>query len=293
MARADMAGLGRGCLAVVAALILVSGAQLQSEELPSPRSLESALQREVDRADRAWFARIGDDPAARSRLIGALEALARNLEEQGRFADAESKIRRIRSFYPSLRPRTAAIDGLVYDDWLIRNLKAQGRAEAAARAEAERDERRSLLIVSNTPPRASSTAGEASPSASGAPTMRYRKICVANSVTGEIEVAIATADAQGILTRIGPNPGPIVLDPAAEAQGAAWYRSGEAIVWRGQTYRKGGEWQESALNRYLRHQGVHRGVPLFSLWPGGDRVLAVLVDQESCLFARYEPQGNR
>ena len=279
----------RGRAAVLAAgLILAVGVQARSAETVSPGSSVAALQRDVDRADRAWFGRSADEPQIRESLLKALEALARSLEEQGRFAEAESPIRRIRSFYPSLRPRAEALDGLAYDDWLIRNLRAQGRVEEAARTAAGRDERRSLLIVSDP-----IQSGSAEPGASPRPpTERYRKVCVADAATGEIDVVIASVEADGTLRKIGRTPGPIALDPALEAQDAPWYRSAEAIVWRGKTYRKGGEWQESALNRYLRHQGLHRGVPLFSLWPGGDRVLAVLVDQERCIFGRYEPEGE-
>ena len=121
---------------------------------------------------------------------------------------------------------------------------------------------------------------------------RVQKICVADARTGEVESVLAQRDPAGILRRIDDGTTELKLDPRLEARHADWYRERRPIVWNGKTYRAGSEWRESALNRYLRHQGLYRGVPLMSLWPGGDRTLAVLVDQETCTFRRYEPEGT-
>jgi hypothetical protein len=118
---------------------------------------------------------------------------------------------------------------------------------------------------------------------------RVLKICLADAQTGNVEVVLAERDADGLLRSLGPMPREIRLERSVEAAHADWFREREPLVWKGKTYRPGEDWQATAVNRYLRHQGLYRGVPLLSLWPGGDRTLAVLVDQESCTFRRYEP----
>jgi hypothetical protein len=120
----------------------------------------------------------------------------------------------------------------------------------------------------------------------------FTKICLADHVTGAVEIVVVEREPDGALRSLEREPRRISLENGAEAGHADWYRSREPIAWKGKTYHAGSEWQEYALGRYLRHQGRYRGVPLLSLWPGGDRVLAVLVDQETCTFRSYHPERN-
>ena len=101
-------------------------------------------------------------------------------------------------------------------------------------------------------------------------------ICESDPATGELDIfPITQAPAK-------PFPGP-------EAADLDWYRTGEAINHAGERYEPvGGEWSPGgAVNRYLRHIGLHEGAPLFSVWPGGDIDLAVLVRQQGCVFRTY------
>ena len=102
-------------------------------------------------------------------------------------------------------------------------------------------------------------------------------VCESDPATGELDIfPIIEAPAE-------PFAGP-------EAAGLDWYRTGEPIEIDGVRYEPvGSEWSPGgAVNRYLRHVGLHRGAPLFSVWPGGDIDLAVLVRQEGCVFRTYE-----
>lgn len=131
------------------------------------------------------------------------------------------------------------------------------------------------------------------PQPSAAAEAPAQKICIADPVTGEIDSVLARRDPDSVLRRLGKEPSELKIDPRLEARNTDWYKAGERIVWNGKTYRAGGEWRESALRRYLRHQGIYRGVPMMSLWPGGDRTLAMLVEQETCTFRGYEPEGDK
>ena len=150
----------------------------------------------------------------------------------------------------------------------------------------------SAAACHRTEPAAPAAAAPEAAPAAAARSARAMMICLPDPVTGEIDTMPATRDPAGLLRGTGPGAPELKLDPRAEAQGADWYRNREPIVWNGKTYRPGGEWRETALRRYLRHQGLYRGVPLLSLWPGGDRTLAVLVEQESCTFRSYAPEGD-
>lgn len=125
----------------------------------------------------------------------------------------------------------------------------------------------------------------------GAP-KTFTKICLADQVAGAVEIVVVERERDGALRSLEREPRRISLEHGVEAGHAGWYRSREPIVWNGKTYYAGSEWQEYALGRYLRHQGRYRGVPVLSLWPGGDRVLAVLVDQETCTFRSYHPERD-
>lgn len=119
----------------------------------------------------------------------------------------------------------------------------------------------------------------------------HRLFCLADPASGEVEVALLQPAADGSWRRPGPAGAwtRAAMKGRPEAAGLDWYEAGEPIVRDGvrhlpapQTWSPGG-----AVNRYLRHIGLHDGAPLFSIWPGGGRDLAVLVRQEGCVFRSY------
>ncbi|MDP3801440.1 hypothetical protein [Brevundimonas sp.] len=118
-------------------------------------------------------------------------------------------------------------------------------------------------------------------------------ICLSDPATGEIEVVLSSTRPDGRLeANLDGKWVPPRLEDRPEAAGLDWYRSGAPIVRDGVRYARGADgrtWSPGgAVGRYFRHVGLHDGAPLFSVWPGGDVDLAVLVRQEGCLFAVYE-----
>lgn len=122
-------------------------------------------------------------------------------------------------------------------------------------------------------------------------------ICLSDPATGAVEVVLSHTRPDGRLeANIDGKWVPPRLEDRPEAAGLGWYRSGAPIVRDGVRYTRdegGGTWSPgAAVGRYLRHVGLHDGAPLFSLWPGGDIDLAVLVRQEDCEFQVYEREGE-
>lgn len=117
-------------------------------------------------------------------------------------------------------------------------------------------------------------------------------VCLSDRATGDVEVAILQRDPGGDWRhrRDDGQWAPPEMERRPEAQGLDWYEAGEPIVRDGIVYRPHGQTFSpgGAVNRYLRHVGLHEGAPLFSLWPGGDRDLAVLVSQKGCVFRVYD-----
>lgn len=119
-------------------------------------------------------------------------------------------------------------------------------------------------------------------------------ICLSDPVTGEVEVVLSHTRPDGRLeVNIDGKWVPPRLEDRPEAAGLDWYRSGAPIVRDGMRYTRdedGRTWSPGgAVNRYFRHVGLHDGAPLFSVWPGGDIDLAVLVRQDGCEFDVYSP----
>lgn len=126
----------------------------------------------------------------------------------------------------------------------------------------------------------------------------YGVACRADPDTGEVDVTVARVGDDGTLmapaSRHDRKWEPLGLEGRPEAAGLDWYEAGDPIVRDGVRYLPGPDtWSPgAAVNRYLRHAGLHEGAPLFSLWPGGDIDLAVLVRQEGCVFRTYERESG-
>lgn len=103
-------------------------------------------------------------------------------------------------------------------------------------------------------------------------------VCQSDPATGELDVFPVVAAPPE------PFPGP-------EAAALDWYQTGEPLEIDGVRYEPAEqEWSTGgAVRRYLRHVGLYRGAPLFSLWPGGDVDMVVLVRQQGCVFRTYSP----
>ncbi|HWQ86059.1 hypothetical protein [Brevundimonas sp.] len=116
-------------------------------------------------------------------------------------------------------------------------------------------------------------------------------ICLSDPATGAVEVVLSHTGPDGRLeANLDGKWVPPRLEDRPEAAGLDWYQSGAPIVRDGVRYtRSDGTWSPgAAVNRYLRHVGLHEGAPLFSVWPGGDIDLAVLVRQDGCEFHVYD-----
>ncbi|RZJ46339.1 MAG: hypothetical protein EON87_05010 [Brevundimonas sp.] len=122
--------------------------------------------------------------------------------------------------------------------------------------------------------------------------------CVSDPATGDVRVMLLFPAPDGEGRRTLDSAGqqsPVVLEDRPEAAGLDWYEAGTPIVRDGVTYRPNPHTFSTggAVNRYLRHVGLHEGAPLFSIWPGGDIDLAVLVHQENCVFRVYGRDERR
>lgn len=122
-------------------------------------------------------------------------------------------------------------------------------------------------------------------------------VCLADPRTGDVDVTRSRPGADGVLeANVDGKWIPARLEDRPEAAGLAWYQSGAPIVRDGVRYTRPSEgrpWSPGgAVRRYFRHVGLHDGAPLFSVWPGGDIDLAVLVRQQECEFEVYsrEPE---
>lgn len=119
-------------------------------------------------------------------------------------------------------------------------------------------------------------------------------ICLSDPRTGNVDVTQSRSGSGGTLeANVNGKWIPAKIEDRPEAASLAWYESGDPIIRDGIRYTRdpeGGTWSPGgAVNRYLRHVGLHDGAPLFSVWPGGDIDLAVLVRQEDCVFDVYSP----
>jgi hypothetical protein len=120
-------------------------------------------------------------------------------------------------------------------------------------------------------------------------------VCLSDPRTGAVDVTQSRLGADGVLeANVDGKWIPARLEDRPQAAGLAWYKTGDPIVREGVRYtrdREGRTWSPGgAVGRYFRHVGLHDGAPLFSVWPGGDIDLAVLVHQQECEFAIYSPE---
>ncbi len=122
----------------------------------------------------------------------------------------------------------------------------------------------------------------------------WELFCVSDA-TGTIEPVVA-AEAQDGSWRTLSEDSNFPAEPSdlPGARTKQWFAYGTEIEWAGVRYvPSGSPTGVTALNRYLRHQGVLDGVPVYSWWPGGDRDLALLVDARGCVFQTYSPVSER
>jgi hypothetical protein len=82
-------------------------------------------------------------------LAEALEELARWYDGKSRYRDSEPIVRELADLYPTMRPRALAVDRLVYDAWLAKILRHQGRFDEAEEMDRRRLEREALLRASD------------------------------------------------------------------------------------------------------------------------------------------------
>ena len=115
-------------------------------------------------------------------------------------------------------------------------------------------------------------------------------VCMSDPATGDVEIVMTRRNLDGVLEAdIDGKWASARLEDRPEAANLDWYRSGAPIVRDGVRYVRTEQTSShgTAVNRYFRHVGLHDGAPLFSVWPGGDIDLAVLVSQQGCVFHVY------